>query len=316
MAAHALAQPRCWASTGAARSNCRTPAAAAWPAHPRSTMCWATRLVDDMRHPGTTGPVGNNASRGSGDDLGGDLRGWTSALSLWPLPPLAGAARARRRELRGAWAAALNHDSTTEALQVGPNRTLARRCRVPVPVPAGEDGLAATIATRAAAEAALVEGLGLSRLLPHASAEAVADMHADILACVALWAGVTRRSSASVGVSIVSKRRRNLRLHLDHVDARVLCTLHGKGTEWVAAPAGWLHTAASFSDHGRGGAVADILKEAMLEAAGRGAAPPLRAAGEREAVLIRGTANAAVRRGQARCASGPFPPSRRPLRFD
>ena len=35
----------------------------------------------------------------------------TLSLSLWPLPPLGGAARARRRELRGAWAAALNHDS-------------------------------------------------------------------------------------------------------------------------------------------------------------------------------------------------------------
>ena len=67
-------------------------------------------------------------------------------------------------------------------------------------------------ASRAEAEAALAEGLSLAALLPQASAEAVADMHADILACVALWAGVTGRSSASVGVSIAGKRVRDMAL--------------------------------------------------------------------------------------------------------
>jgi hypothetical protein len=67
-------------------------------------------------------------------------------------------------------------------------------------------------ASRAEAEAALAEGLSLAALLPQASAEAVADMHTDILACVALWAGATGRSSASVGVSIAGKRVRDMAL--------------------------------------------------------------------------------------------------------
>lgn len=65
-------------------------------------------------------------------------------------------------------------------------------------------------ASRVEAERALADGLSLATLLPQASAEAIADMHADILACVALWAGATHRSSASVGVSIVGKRVRDI----------------------------------------------------------------------------------------------------------
>lgn len=95
-------------------------------------------------------------------------------------------------------------------------------------------------------------------------------------------------------------QRRNLKLHLDHVDARVLCTLYGKGTEWVGAPPGWLHVAASFADHDKGSAIADVLRKVLHRRK-----PTLRAAKEREAVLIRGTANAGVRRGQARLHRGP-----------
>lgn len=110
--------------------------------------------------------------------------------------------------------------------------------------------------------------------------------------------------------SVARTQRRNLKLHLDHVDARVLCTLYGKGTEWVGAPAGWLHAAASFADHGTGGAVGDVLREAVLRNAtggggGRSTALPLRVAREREAVLVRGTSNAGVWRGQARLHRGP-----------
>ena len=211
-----------------------------------------------------------------------DTRSWDSPLSAWPLRPLASAATARRDSLRAA---------CVSALDLAPTHTLVARGEVPTD----------SSATRADATAALTDGLGLAALLPSASAAVIADVHSDVLACVALWAQATGRSRASVLVTLTAKRREALRLHLDHVDVRVLCALCGKGTEWVAPPPGWLHAAASWADHGRGGAIADGLKDAVAAVA----ATTVRAAAEREVVMVRGTANRCLRRGEARLHRGP-----------
>ena len=206
----------------------------------------------------------------------------SSSFSTWHLPALATpAAEARREALRAACARAI----------AGARRhTLLARCTVD----AGE--------SERAALAALADGLALGELLPGAGDDAIADVHADVLACVALWARTTGRDRAFVTVTLTRKRRRNMALHLDHVDARVFCSLFGRGTEWVTAP-DWLHAAASYADHGRGGAVSDALREAVhRRAMSRGR---LQGAGEREAVVIRGTANAGVRRGQPRLHRAP-----------
>jgi hypothetical protein len=63
----------------------------------------------------------------------------------------------------------------------------------------------------------------------------------------------------------------------------------------------WLHRAASFADHDRGGALGDFLKEAVRTTTHES----LGGAKEREVMLVRGTANPSMVRGFARLHRGP-----------
>jgi len=247
------------------------------PRYPTSTGCYPySSLTKRWR-------CGNKLfSRGcSGKQDRRDGRRWfyssTCSLSSELLPAVA--AREERENLR---------QVCDEVIRGNAKNTIHRRCRVNAQLPRDE------------VSTALLDGLKLQELLPGAPPTAIADVHRDILACVDCWTKATGRDRPSVLVTLTRKNRKHLDLHIDHVDVRVLCTLFGKGTEWVTNP-NWLHFAASFADHDRGGAIADVLTGAVLSST----QGTLSRSKEREIVVIRGTAHRALWRGQARLHRGP-----------
>jgi hypothetical protein len=212
----------------------------------------------------------------------------SETLSSWHMASLQETASERRRVLRNACA---------QAIYTSKSNSIMRRCEVRVNGSHND------------AMSALANGIAFENILPESSRDescakaAITDMYEDMLACVLLWANVTGRSRASVLVTLTRKKTSSTKLHLDHVDARVLCTLFGKGTQWVTSP-DWLHAFASFADHDRGNAIADALKEAVHnKSTNKGAL--LTQAQERQVVLVRGTAHPGLMRGTARLHSSP-----------
>lgn len=198
-------------------------------------------------------------------DKASDVRSFP-AFSVWPMSTLDAAAVARREALR-------HECDRAEAFTA--------QCELPIHLPHAE------------AVAALADGLSLAKRLPGASSQALADVHTDVLACVALWAQETGRERACVQVKLL-RSSMCTKLHLDYVDARVLCTLYGKGTEWLSP--GVLHAAASLAVTDGGSALGDVLKDVALATT---SPRSLHAAQEREAVLIRGPSNPRLRNGQS-----------------
>lgn len=168
---------------------------------------------------------------------------------------------------------------------------------LPLPLPTNERDALRALRAR----------LQLEGRLPGAPQPAVDDVYLDVLECAKVWEETVQDARArgdgcAIGdfdlcVVQVKLLRSTMcpRLHVDHVAARAMCTIIGRGTEYVEDP-GVLSKVASFTAATPGGyalGVADKLKDAVERVASFGEAR------EREVVLIKGTAWPGSRRQDA-----------------
>eukprot|EP00793_Prasinoderma_coloniale_P000797 PRCOL_00003947-RA len=200
-------------------------------------------------------------------------------LALRPLREVGGGGEAERRgALREAAANAAPFVAVAE---------------LPLPLPA--DSRVALRALRA---------LRLEERIPGAPRGAIDDVYEDALEVARVWAEAVEDARARgdecgdggidacvVQVKLLTETMCP-RLHVDHVAARAMCTIIGRGTEYVDDP-GVLSKAASFTVASGGNALGDALKGAVERVA------TFREAREREVVLIKGTAWPGARRQDA-----------------